>query len=167
MQRTSKINWPNYCWDEKKKRFNKMNSNKRRKSILPQCEQGRTPCLKFGLSWTKSWNYLTRLYKHFLSNTRVCVRVRMREMSPCQAPGVWPSPLSSLISGSSGRVIHLGCQRKGCNWLGLFVTDCTWESERDCPCVRVCVCVVWVWSCADADAYRQSCQWECHLWLWL
>lgn len=33
------------------------------------------------------------------------------------------------------------------------------ERERDCPCV----CYVCVWSCVAADAYRQSCQWECHL----
>lgn len=75
-------------------------------------------------------------------------------MSPCQAPGVWPSPLSPLISGGSGRVIHHGCQRKGCNWPGLFVYDsvCVWESgkekerERDCPCVCVmCMSgVVWL-----------------------
>lgn len=40
------------------------------------------------------------------------VCVRRRAISPCQAPGVWPLPLPSLISGSCGWVIHHCCQKK-------------------------------------------------------
>lgn len=92
---------------------------------------------------------------------RVRVGLRMREMSPCQTAGVWPSPLSSLISGTTGRVIHHGCQRKGCNWLGVFGSDCMDQSEKSCLCVGVCVSrkLRWYWS------HRQSCQWVGHIWL--
>lgn len=68
---------------------------------------------------------------------RVCVGER--ETSLCQAPGAWPSPLTPLITGSSGRVIHHGCQRKDAKgWVCVCMR--MRETVLACVCLELCGC---------------------------